>query len=170
MYASTSPYPIRIFRAARTLLVLGIVALAFAPGAARACTCVGPMSFEQAWSESEAIFVGVVTSIDLIGEDPHWPQLRVHFAVSASWRGVTGPTALIATANGGAACGYDFEIGREYLVYADAWPSVEPGTFATHLCHRTHPTYENDPDIVALGDPPVPSVPATWGAVKATYR
>lgn len=172
MNASTSPNRFPILRVARTLLVLGVMALAcaLAPRAAGACTCAGPMSFEQAWSESEAIFVGVVTSIDLVGEDPHWPELRVHFDVSASWRGVTGPTALIATAASGAACGYDFEIGREYLVYADVWSSVEVGTFATHLCHRTHPTFPNDPDIVALGDPPVPAAPATWGAVKATYR
>jgi hypothetical protein len=163
MKTATMSFPLR------TLPALAAVLLAIAPGAAWACTCSGIPEFEAAFAQSEAIFVGTPLSIEPV-EDTYPSAVLVHFSVAMAWKGVSGNSAFIQTAASGASCGYEFVLGREYLVYADAYQDLEPGTFATHLCHRTHETYPNDPDLVRLGDPPVPALPATWGAVKAAYR
>ena len=45
-------------------------------------------------------------------------QKRVKFDVAKSWKGVEKKTVLLFTGRGGGDCGYGFEKGESYLVYA----------------------------------------------------
>ncbi len=150
--------------------VLAAALALWATSPAHACSCAGIPEFEASVASAEAVFSGVVESVEPVGDDPHWSQFAVHFEVSAAWKGLTGETVTIFTSSSSASCGIDFQVGHAYLVYADAYSPLEPGTFSTMLCHRTHETFPGDPDVIRLGDPVVPAIPSTWGAVKATYR
>ncbi len=93
----------------------------------------------------DAVFVGAVTAIN----DPAWlarafPFLPIayssadpvaaNFQVADSWKGVTTMTVVIRTAVSGASCGYTFEAGKQYVVYAYHFS----GVLETNMCTRTN--------------------------------
>jgi hypothetical protein len=65
-----------------------------------------------------------------------WDARRVFaLAVGRVFTGsIIGKQTDIATGNGGGDCGYEFEVGRTYLVYASRDTA---GILSTHLCTRT---------------------------------
>jgi hypothetical protein len=91
-----------------------------------------------------AVFHGEVVSIVPTGE---FNNLRVTFDVFAIWKGPIAPTISVETANNGAECGYPFELGVEYIVYA--WDF--DGVLHPNLCTRTQPF--NEEEAAALGEP-----------------
>jgi len=94
-------------------------------------------------------------------------DVLVTVAREAVWSGPLTETVLVRTWENEAICGYSFEIGHDYLIYASGGPIA-----STILCDRTHERWAGDPDIVALG-PPLVSVgvqPRSWSAAKIPYR
>ena len=83
----------------------------------------------------------------IMGEDTATVFLRV----SEVWKGPRRQTVMVnAAASPGSGCGYPFEEGREYLVYATGEdPSVS-------LCSETKPLSVADADLGALGDGEAP--------------
>jgi hypothetical protein len=137
--------------------VLGAVVLAWATvlpaSRAEACRCV-PRTLEEHVREAAAIFEGRVRSIE--PADPTGPgggPLRVVFDVVQTWRGANAERVEVITAGSSAACGYGFEVGHSYLVYADA---TENGGLSVGLCSRTRPADEADEDRERLGSGVVP--------------
>ena len=61
---------------------------------------------------------------------------RVTFIVSRTYKGTTQQQAIVLTGLGGGDCGYDFEYGKEYLVYASATGSSD---LVTSICTGTAP-------------------------------
>jgi hypothetical protein len=133
----------RLFR----LLVIGILlaSLLAQPKPASACSCVPPDPPPVAFTNAHAVFVGDVTAIN----DPTWlartfpflpivyssaDPVLVNFQVSDSWKGVTTTTVAIQTAVSGASCGYTFEAGKQYVVYA----YQSSGVLETNMCTRTN--------------------------------
>lgn len=47
---------------------------------------------------------------------------RVHFEILEQWNATALKTAIVTTRLTGEACGFPFEIGKEYLVYAVTEP------------------------------------------------
>jgi len=123
--------------AAAALLAL----VALPPATAAACSCA-PQTVEQAKHAAAAIFEGRVTRID----DPDG-QPKVHFQVVRSFKGPSHESTDVHTANNSAACGYAFEQGQSYLVYA----SDEDGSLFTGLCSRTQPIADASEDLAVLG-------------------
>jgi hypothetical protein len=74
-------------------------------------------------------------------------KATVTLRASEVWKGPRQQTVTITTeADSGMGCGYPFEEGREYLVYATGGePSVS-------LCGETKPLSDADADLEALGD------------------
>ena len=74
-------------------------------------------------------------------------KATVTLQASEVWKGSQQQTVTITTeADSSVGCGYPFEEGREYLVYATGGePSVS-------LCSETKPLSEADADLEALGD------------------
>src|SRR5688572_2899652 len=77
-----------------------------------ACTCALP-TFEQQMKAATAVFTGKVLTTRHNGE-----QLEVKLQMIRTWKGPSGATILVETAENSAACGYSFEPDRVYLVYA----------------------------------------------------
>ncbi|HEX8637455.1 MAG TPA: hypothetical protein VF692_05285 [Pyrinomonadaceae bacterium] len=110
-----------------------------------ACSCMsaGPPC-ESFWN-TDVVFSGRVTEIGAAPERPvfksgdkylaAFPMRAVRFAVDESFRGTTEKSVEIQTGMGGGDCGFRFEIGQSYLVYA--YRNKETGTLGTGICTRT---------------------------------
>lgn len=101
----------------RTWAVAGTIALAAAllPGRASAEECGCPaqrqMHAVSALPSYASAFAGRVTAVRDEGADR-----RVTFQVFRAWKGPRGKTLEVATTTG--ACGFAFEQGADYVVYA----------------------------------------------------
>jgi hypothetical protein len=133
----------------------------FAPSLAHACSCFGPAPVCSAW-RSGVVFRGRVLSQTLDDGEFH-----VRFAVMESFRGATQSREItVQTAEQGSACGFEFEIGREYLVYSQEVKGSEE-VFTSH-CSRTHliEPGTDDPDVIFLrGIPTMPNGGTISGTV-----
>lgn len=106
----------------------------------QACSCVvrGPICSEY-WS-TPILFWGKVVGIEYHEvEDKQTTftpdELLVHFEVTKQYRGQAGNPAIVHTPSQSSACGFEFQQGHEYLVYA-----FKPtgGSLTTGLCSGTH--------------------------------
>jgi hypothetical protein len=96
------------------------------PKQAAACICGSPASPCQGYAQVEAIFVGTVVQI----ESP----ARFHIVVLESFKGVDNRLVVVRS---GSSCVFEFESGKQYLVYA--FKDESTGTLHTSVCTRTQP-------------------------------
>ncbi len=125
----------------RSVIILSFTLLASA-APVLACRCGDRPSVKEAVARSELIFVGRVTklSIDyrpagISGRQTYVEIVMVEFSDSEVFKGPAakdGRTSVI-TPSSGPACGYAFQIGEQYLVYA----THADGEFRTDICERT---------------------------------
>ena len=66
-----------------------------------------------------------------------------------SWKKARCGTVVIQTPSDSAMCGFGFEVGKSYLIYAD----MQKGKLSTNLCSRTSTIEEAGEDVAALGEP-----------------
>ena len=127
----------------RLVLAVLVLAVALVPFQASACSCVQSGTVQQEMAQSTRVFVGRVTAIEertpqmdrgwfalaadwvkeLFGNpapptERSFPYKRVSFAVIQTFKGAPAPVLQVATGTGGGDCGYFFEVGQEYVVYA----------------------------------------------------
>lgn len=112
------------------------VFLFFAAGKSFACSCqASPDPLKKqirgALSYSQAVFSGEVIEIKESTIDKY--SVLVKFKVTQIWKGNFGQEITITTPKDSAMCGYNFETGRKYLVYANG--SKE--NLLTTNCSRT---------------------------------
>ena len=139
-----------------------------APSRAHACSCAQPGAPDESLRRAAAVFAGEATDIR---EPSGWIRaslepVRVAFRVNEIWKGVKGGEAVVRTASAEASCGYEFESGRNYLVYAESGPD---GLTAS-LCSRTTELASAEADLAALGPGfvPVPVKPSGTGFDERT--
>lgn len=133
----------------RVLEALVLVASLCSAAPALACSCVFP-TVEQAKQDAVALFEGLVTSVvDAPASGPDaYPEHSVTLRVARSWRGLEQQEQVtLRTAKEGATCGYAFEVGTSYLVYAGG----APGKLEVNSCGRTRRLSEASEDLAALG-------------------
>jgi hypothetical protein len=157
------------------------------PSSVVACSCArlpppepgaAPYLVERTPNPDEAIFEGTVTNAQLKGSffdanvgdlvsadlDGESPFMLISFDISRSYSGRQSKTLQLRTGLGGGDCGYPFEVGKQYLVYAF---KNESGEFSTGICSPTGPLEDSKGVIASLrGDrvistDPEPRVPAT---------
>ena len=158
-------------------LLLQSIGLVLFPSAVLACECLG-ISVEDAFKHSDMVFVAKV-----IGRDAPAPRrsfyhgdsvytigggdmIRWKVIPSRGWRGEPPETLAVYSSRDEAACGYVFELGREYLVYAkfmnrdgwwfrgSDWPQdVSFPVAATFLCDRTARIERCAADLRVLDEP-----------------
>ncbi len=137
------------------LTILAVVMMAFANFVVSttpvfACSCIAPPPPQEAREQSAAVFAGTVTNIDapqgeiISSADP----VGITFDVTDVWKGEVSETQTITTPRDSASCGYAFEMGMDYLVYAY---EGEDG-LQTNLCSRTTLLTAEVEDLDALGD------------------
>ncbi len=136
-------------------LVLVSGFLAARPGVAWACSCAAPPSPEDGLVQATAVYSGRVKGIDqpwTLGLNRREP-VRVTFDVDQVWKGPVRAQLVAWTTGGGASCGYVFDVGEEYLVYADGTEDE----LKVYLCSRTMPLLQAGEDLAALGVGVVPA-------------
>ncbi|MBN8530467.1 MAG: hypothetical protein J0L97_01205 [Alphaproteobacteria bacterium] len=116
----------------KTLLFL--MFLCALPDMSRACSCLDPGPFEDAIKSYDTIFSGTAVSV----EKHATTQLIVKFKDVNPWKGTPGKQPSVITEASGGTCGYGFEVGKAYLIYAHR-ANKDPATtqFNTFLCSPT---------------------------------
>jgi hypothetical protein len=113
------------------------------PIATDACSCLSPGPPCQALFQSDVVFVGTVRTITpaptLPDADPRNPmsqRLVVRFAIERAVRGIEGRALEldVRTGSDGGDCGFAFETGERYVVYANRHAQ---GWLGTSTCTRT---------------------------------
>ena len=111
-------------------------ALSFGLGVrADACSCVPQTGAEQA-ARADVVFAGTVTVIEapitgftFSSMDP----MSIRFAVDAVYKGEATRTYWVSSARSGASCGFEFLVGKRYMVFA----RVSGDRVETDLCSGT---------------------------------
>ena len=115
-------------------------------GSLHACRCAGPPPPPlEALADADRVFHGTVVAIAL--EDKGFDYF-VEFESHAAWKGNAASQLTVRTASSSAACGVNFVVGEDYIVYA--YDSAE-GPPTTNSCTRTRLFSEEEGE--ALGEP-----------------
>ena len=109
-----------------------------------ACSCLPPGPPKSELDRSEAVFAGKVMRIRRKNS-----EVRVKFKVMTSWKGEVNKKQVITTQINSAACGYSFERGQQYLVYASKLGS---NLLSTNICSRTKLLANAQEDVSELGE------------------
>ncbi len=176
------------------LVPCGLTALSLAlfTDSAFACTCLPPppeIKSARALAEWRAnqvstIFEGTAQDIELksplfqasVGSlvsanvDEITPVLRVNFSVSRWYRGAQQSSVQVETGLGGGDCGFGFQIGKKYLVYAH---KDDADRLSTGICTATA-SFENSASNLAYlrGEAviPSPTAPRASGGSRLCVR
>jgi hypothetical protein len=136
---------------------------------AAACTCFPPPRFEDAFAAAEAVFTGEVVKIEVIDGEFFPQEMRSRLLLENYWKGELPDTVTVYTASDEASCGFPFEMGGDYLIYADESLAADGLRLWTHLCGRSG-LLQGHPDINDLGPPFTPTLNASWGSIKLLWR
>ena len=114
-----------------------------------ACSCVLPVGnlslkkqVENSYKTASAVFSAEVIEIS---QQPNVYNVIIKLKVSKSWKRINSQEIILTTGRGGGDCGYRFEIGKKYLVYAYG----ERNDLGTGICSRTD-LLKNNKDIKVL--------------------
>jgi hypothetical protein len=133
---------------------------------ASACSCIesGP-ACQGVW-QAPVVFLGRVSSIaDVQGQEQNPPSFlrsrRVTFEVLESFRGNPRVSADVFTGRGGGDCGFAFQSGQTYVVYASTQPEGGGSVLTTGICSPTRAVSNPDEDedvryLRALSSPAPP--------------
>jgi len=127
-------------------ITAAIAVLAISLPETRACSCLPPPAPAKAFVEADAVFIGKVVSFEMTGGDMLSARLA-KFSVTKIWKGERRAVDEILTAISSASCGYDFQVGETYVVYADKFNG---GKLHTYLCMRTNRTRDAVDDLKYL--------------------
>jgi hypothetical protein len=96
---------------------------------------------KDAYKNSSAVFIGEVSEIV---SKPDVYYVLVKFKTEKSWSRNVQKEITISTGRGSGDCGYEFVVGKKYLVYAYGEDKLE-----TNICTRTD-IAESNKDISVL--------------------
>ena len=102
----------------------------------------------------DAVFAGRVVSIEH-SFDPnklpsHGDHTTIGFQVSAVWKGAVNQGVAVTTPPTGGSCGFAFEEGEEYIVYAYDNADSDGG-YSVNICSRTALLVDAQEDLDAFG-------------------
>ena len=148
----------------RVLVFFGIVIVfSLARTTAMACSCMESGTPCESFGKAAAVFVGTVTGVHehdpFKGKDlaerrklsdsgvSDWTVMAYKFSVEQAYLGVTDSEIEIFTGRGMGDCGFRFETGQRYIVYANRYKDK----LSTSICTRTMPFSRATEDIAFLG-------------------
>lgn len=131
-----------------TFKILSILFLVIFSKNIHACTCMGESSVKDEIEESEAIFVGIILNSEELRKYDTLASKRIAYSirmrysllVETVYKGkLTSDTVYIYTGSGMGDCGFNFETGSKYIVYAQHHDSedIKNNSFYTTVCYRT---------------------------------
>lgn len=143
-----------VIGAAGLALVVAFLWLLGQPAQVHACSCVVPGSPSEEIDKFDAVFAGRVVSIEHSFGPDKLPspgdQTTIGFQVSAVWKGAVSRDMDVTTPPTGGACGFAFEQGQEYIVYAYDSADADRG-YSVNICSRTALLAEAQEDLDAFG-------------------
>ncbi len=129
------------------MLILSAI-LIFSQNELRACSCVPPPPPAEEFQDSDAVFIGTVTSFKVVDSDPHSAANRkAKIRLLKLWKGDRALVSEVFTGLNSAGCGFDFEVGETYLIYAFMNAS---GELRTNICTRTASLEQAGEDLIFL--------------------
>lgn len=147
----------------KNLILIGGLMMLFcfaAAGEALACTCVRPKpgtlrsQVTTAYQDSRAVFTGEVLEVT---RNETAARNEVKIRIEKSWKNKLAKEITIYTGLDSAGCGFPFEVGKKYLIYADF--DDEEKSFNTNLCQRTKLFVGAGKELTALNRIKRPSFP-----------
>lgn len=119
-----------------------------------ACSCVRERPTCAAFGSATAVFVGKVVGAkeqrEYKGKDgvkKVFDVGEIYFQSEETFLGVKSPRVVIHSGTGGGDCGYWFERGKRYLVYAYG---DSPKSLGTNICTRTRSLDDAEEDLTFL--------------------
>jgi hypothetical protein len=140
------------------LVVAAAAIVLLVPTQASACSCALELSPCAAGAGS-VIFVGTPVAVEHFRSANGTALVRFHFDVEDPIQNIDGMTADVTTLPSAAECGFPFETGVKYLVYA----SGTSGTYSASLCSRTGRFEARQDDLEILRDTSV--LPRLFGGI-----
>ena len=117
--------------------LLAISGLAMTASPCWACSCAGGVSKEEQADAADAVFYGKVVHLDYPEQDDGVSgggNVKVRIWVKTVYKGKdVARVTTVRTSVQGSACGYGFEKGERYTVFADK----NNGRYSTHSCSGT---------------------------------
>ena len=141
---------------AAVALALSILWLLGNAGQVYACKCLVPGTPSEEVEKFVAVFAGRVVSIEH-SFDPNaatvgpGDRTTIGLEVSTVWKGDVDRDMHVTTPPTGGSCGFAFEEGREYILYAHDSP-YDDGGYSVSICSRTALLSEAQADLDALGE------------------
>ena len=142
--------------------ILFLLAILFFSNKAEACKCLANPDVSSALNSSAAVFSGIVREVEhrsySVSNHIGLPQSidasadimkfqAITFELDKTYKGVAPgkKTLVVSTQNEAAACGYQFEVGKSYLVYTFKMhaPDKNLPELVTSYCTRTKAIDEN---------------------------
>ena len=120
----------------RPLILAASILIFCTPSLVNACTCALSMgTCNGGWKLGDVIFTGTVTSKSTAIDEDSRNRNAFQFSVSESFRGaaIAGEEITVYTGLGTGDCGYPFNVGTSYLVYASQYK----GKLVTSICSQT---------------------------------
>lgn len=141
-------------------IVLSLVMLGWQTAAA--CSCINPSSPDAARRQASVVFAGHVTNMDSTERAGMLLGLKkVTLQVSEVWKGSISSEADVWTQQTDAACGFDFQIGKSYLVYTHRPLDFE----ISSLCSRTGLLSNAVADLRVLGKGRSPAIESSQSLI-----
>lgn len=120
------------------LIITSFLFLTFYAEKTYACSCLAPdpnkslqEQVGEAYKNSSAVFSAKVLSVS---ETSQGENKKVKLRLTKTWKGKLSKSITITTAMDSAMCGYNFEAGKTYLIYAYGKNSK---SLSTNICSRT---------------------------------
>lgn len=132
------------------LLVIMAGSIIVNPMNAYACSCVGPQTPNEKFAQSEAVFLGRVTSSVLDTPDGEFERRVVLFQIEDSWKGIEVDMATVYTGDDENSCAEYFEVEQSYLVYASVRFESSPDDLWTNICKYNEPVEDAAEDLTYL--------------------
>lgn len=149
----------------RVITIVAVLALTLNARWAIACSCAGPLPPLKAMATASAVFTGKVITLTKTGTTPNDPEffegyevtLQVGIVIKGKSLKSKHKTVAIRTGSGFGDCGYEFEVGTQYLIYAYGIPSK----LETNTCTRTKPLRDTGEEVIELRGklPKIPTPP-----------
>ena len=137
--------------------LFGIFALTlFTNDVVSACSCLpfGEESVAQqvnrAKKDASVVFSGKVLEVV---RKPESSSVIVKFRADKSWKGNVSRRISLSTGADSALCGFNFEVGKSYLIYAQG---TDAKNLQTNICTRTAGLSNAKADLKALGRGRIP--------------
>ena len=140
-------------------VLFSLISMSIVPTTSYACSCVEPPSVEDELERSQAVFSGKVLEVKEQKDFRGYMKKRVLIEVAETWKGVSESQVFITTGSGGGDCGYEFQVGQEYLVYAtESTMYGSQAELVTIICDRTTELGAAQEDLAVLGEGKEPTV------------